>query len=93
MAICNSCGGVIGTDCFNPVECAQITAYMNNVNVEFYKNRIQQACEIINKLYDVINCDTLVMNGVDLSDAEIFIRENYKPAIERSKIDDEDLPF
>lgn len=22
MKICNSCGGVIGTDCFNPEECA-----------------------------------------------------------------------
>lgn len=24
MALCNSCGGVLGRDCFNPVECAQI---------------------------------------------------------------------
>jgi hypothetical protein len=25
MAICQSCGGVIGQDCFNPSECAWIT--------------------------------------------------------------------
>lgn len=25
MAICESCGGVIGVDCFNPQECAWIT--------------------------------------------------------------------
>jgi hypothetical protein len=25
MSHCTSCGGVIGRDCFNPVECAQIT--------------------------------------------------------------------
>jgi hypothetical protein len=25
MAICNSCGGVIGRDCFNPEECAWIS--------------------------------------------------------------------
>lgn len=25
MATCNSCGGVIGRDCFNPEECAWIT--------------------------------------------------------------------
>lgn len=24
MAICNSCGGVLGRDCFNPEECAWI---------------------------------------------------------------------
>lgn len=28
MSICHSCGGVIGRDCFNPAECAQITAQM-----------------------------------------------------------------
>ena len=26
MSVCQSCGGIIGRDCFNPVECAEITA-------------------------------------------------------------------
>lgn len=25
MATCNSCGGVLGRDCFNPQECAEIS--------------------------------------------------------------------
>ena len=25
MNICQSCGGILGRDCFNPIECAQIT--------------------------------------------------------------------
>lgn len=33
--ICNSCGGVLGRDCFNQRECAQITA---SINSEGYNN-------------------------------------------------------
>lgn len=29
MAICDSCGGVIGRDCFNTYDCARITESMN----------------------------------------------------------------
>lgn len=28
MRHCDSCGGVLGRDCFNPIECAQITRSM-----------------------------------------------------------------
>ena len=28
MSVCNSCGGIIGRDCFNPQECAWITQQM-----------------------------------------------------------------
>lgn len=28
MSICHGCGGVIGRDCFNPIECEQITRSM-----------------------------------------------------------------
>jgi hypothetical protein len=27
MSRCPSCGGIIGRDCFNPIECAQISTY------------------------------------------------------------------
>lgn len=30
MALCPSCGGIIGRDCFNTQECAWITAQINN---------------------------------------------------------------
>lgn len=29
MRTCPSCGGIVGRDCFNPVECAQITESQN----------------------------------------------------------------
>lgn len=29
MRTCSSCGGIIGRDCFNPIECAWITQSMN----------------------------------------------------------------
>jgi hypothetical protein len=29
MRTCPSCGGIIGRDCFNPIECAEITYQMN----------------------------------------------------------------
>lgn len=29
MSVCQSCGGIIGRDCFNPQECAEITHAMN----------------------------------------------------------------
>lgn len=37
MATCSSCGGVLGRDCFNPQECAEITQQMEhqaNVSLE-----------------------------------------------------------
>lgn len=34
--ICNSCGGVINRDCWNPQECAEITAQMRNDEAKMY---------------------------------------------------------
>jgi len=36
--ICNSCGGVLGRDCFNPVECEWITRQMER---EDYRQEIE----------------------------------------------------
>lgn len=33
MSRCPSCGGILGRDCFNPIECAQITASMNDEQI------------------------------------------------------------
>ena len=33
MSVCQSCGGVIGRDCFNPDECAWITESMQRESV------------------------------------------------------------
>ena len=43
---CPSCGGVIGRDCFNPVECAWITQSMDaQYAVEDYKRHQQDIIE------------------------------------------------
>lgn len=43
MRSCPSCGGIIGRDCFNPIECAQITASMDSYYaVEDYKKSLDQ---------------------------------------------------
>ncbi len=46
MKNCPSCGGIIGQDCFNPDECAQITQ-QQNTNLE---NRLRDFEERINQL-------------------------------------------
>lgn len=39
MRSCPSCGGIIGLDCFNPVECAEITYGLNCYDaVDDYRN-------------------------------------------------------
>jgi hypothetical protein len=53
MNRCPSCGGVIGRDCFNPVECAAISSHNNSRDSyrEGFSERYRQAksessCEI-----------------------------------------------
>jgi hypothetical protein len=44
MATCSGCGGIIGRDCFNPVECEQISHEMDveaEINAE--RKRLEQA--------------------------------------------------
>lgn len=41
MAICDSCGGVIGQDCFNPEECAWIGQQQEQDRQRNIENRLQ----------------------------------------------------
>lgn len=46
MARCPHCGGVIGRDCFNPVECGWITQQMDaKYAVDDYKRSQQEKAE------------------------------------------------
>ncbi len=111
MRSCPSCGGIIGRDCFNAVECAEITRrmdvakcncgcdqllgeldYIRSVDMPHLESKIQDACEVINKLYDMIIDPTATQNGVSLSFAEEFIKENYTPKINPNP-NLSDLPF
>lgn len=54
MAICNSCGGVIGHDCFNPQECQLITDQLNQqpiIHAEAWKQLIQEAKKVSNAVF------------------------------------------
>lgn len=41
MERCPSCGGILGRDCFNPVECANITASIYNQDVDDLHRQIE----------------------------------------------------
>ncbi len=40
MKHCPSCGGIIGRDCFNPVECANISNNMNGYEIQELEYKI-----------------------------------------------------
>lgn len=53
MSRCPSCGGILGRDCFNPVECSQITASMNDEQiVQPYIDALREALDTINQMAD-----------------------------------------
>lgn len=81
MATCPSCGGIIGRDCFNPVECAQITASMNQQNsVDLGLLELK-----FNKLIE-----TLKVKGIDLSELDALTSPPNSVVV----FDDSDgLPF
>jgi hypothetical protein len=59
MSQCPSCGGVIGRDCFNPIECADISNSMNSYDIQALEYQIQ------------ILKQTLIENNIPIPDLEI----------------------
>ena len=49
MRHCDSCGGVIGQDCFNPAECAYITAQIEHNKQHELEQRIAYLESQLNK--------------------------------------------
>lgn len=62
-AICQSCGGVVGRDCFNPTECAEITRQMHEHYAEDRILRLERAVIAIGNFLH-----THVTSGTDLSE-------------------------
>ena len=59
MSICQSCGGVIGVDCFNPSECMDITRQMVNQyeQQQNYNQSLEQSLILSLQLIDeLVNC-------------------------------------
>lgn len=48
MQHCPSCGGILGRDCFNPVECASITNSM--LNDQFHTQQLEQENNMLRQL-------------------------------------------
>jgi len=83
--ICDSCGGVIGRDCFNPIECAQITANLNNYQEQpVFDNKFKEAVELLRSLADIQNGAPLVRDEKEwnniMEDVYSFLNE-YEPLI------------
>lgn len=93
MKRCPSCDGILGVDCFNPVDCAAITASMNQ-----QCQSCEQLINEINYLRDVdmrdleqkiqysckivsdlldIIYDLALSNGMSVGEAEDYYRKNY----------------
>ncbi len=72
MNMCNSCGGIIGRDCFNPVECEWITQEMN-------KNAYQEASKVpeLEKKIEDFQYELLpYMQQIDIDEQHIVFLTN-----------------
>lgn len=59
MATCNGCGGVIGRDCFNPVECEQIALsidrdYARSAMEEYAAQEVEHKTKQLQEERDVL---------------------------------------
>jgi hypothetical protein len=86
MKYCQSCGGIIGKDCFNPGECAQITQSMQNNSNDELQRRLHEMDERFWMLISVLES-----NGMDL---HMFKQGPEPDPLPDMKDDDPyDLPF
>lgn len=67
--------------------------YIRDVEIKALEVKIQDGCNVINELYDILKDDTLVRNGTDLHFAEAYLHENYVPAQKELNDIEDDLPF
>lgn len=74
MSICHGCGGIIGRDCFNPIECEQITrsmaaAYQTQPD---YQRQIDELTISNQELLEVLKDAIKVMESASNVDQSIF---------------------
>ncbi|HEY3526166.1 MAG TPA: hypothetical protein VGK47_08215 [Nitrososphaeraceae archaeon] len=83
MRTCPSCGGVLGRDCFNPADCAQISASIAGNN----SNDLQQLQHRFEKLLQILK-----RKGIDVSELETAPELPEKVNKQAVYLDDS-LPF
>lgn len=96
MAICPSCFGVIGRDCFNQVDCAAITGTMPMDIQEAVDSPLQQALDFIKELCDVLehNPNDIQTTSNAIMNAMAFRDDHLHPDKREQKLDDlGGLPF
>jgi hypothetical protein len=59
MSQCPSCGGIIGRDCFNPIECAEISSRIDSYNIQELEYQIS------------VLKQTLIDNNIPIPNLEI----------------------
>jgi len=93
--ICNGCGGVVGRDCYNPIECEQITSQMN---ADSYADEVRRNYEEkLFKIYsELIESSTEVYSGLHRLKAtrsEKIIEIFYKNGFAYSENNSSEFPF
>lgn len=68
MRTCPSCGGVIGRDCFNPVECAHIS---NSIQ-EDHINRLEALAATEKHFLDLTKEEQEARNEYDLKEMKMY---------------------
>lgn len=88
MSRCPGCGGVVGRDCFNPVECLQISNSMLNQNSQDIRVNEMTLEMLQNKFKQLLGI--LERHGIDISELnepeKHPVNTTYSP-------DTDDLPF
>lgn len=67
--ICQSCGGIVGRDCFNTVECAMITSRMENGYMHYDRRQQSQDAHELYQLQQRFEQLLVILNdhGIDIS--------------------------
>lgn len=82
MSVCQACGGVIGRDCWNPRECAEITDQMGQ---EDWQARAQAAEALVSDLLEALKAAELFIYNRS-GGGETEFRETFLlPAISKAE--------
>ena len=81
MAHCPSCGGIIGRDCYNPVDCAEISRRNDNYDI----HELEYQIEILKQ--------ALIDNNIPIPDLEMKRQRQHNNYWFIGYNGDCDLPF
>ncbi len=94
MAVCQSCGGIIGRDCFNPMECAIITARENSQR-EGQINNTENSVNELWRQFDALKEHLIALGIINAQDMDYIMIPSPQPSLEYHRVNknEEDLPF